>query len=34
MLDNGYKTKGTVRAEENKHPRSHHVVMKNGMAGV
>ena len=34
QLDNDYKTKGTVRAEENKDPWSHHVVMKNGMTGV
>ena len=28
---NDYKTKGTVRAEEKKDPRSHQVVMKNRM---
>ena len=34
FLYNDYKTKGTVRAEQNKDPRSHQVVIKNGMAGV
>ena len=28
---NDYKRKGTVPAEENKDPRSHQVIMKNGM---
>ena len=34
LRNSGYKTKGTVRPEENKDPRSHQVVTKNGMAGV
>mgnify|MGYP000244169120 CR=1 FL=1 len=32
--NNDHKTKGTVRAEENKDPRLHQVVTKNEMAGV